>query len=82
MAIYLNLCLVDTQEVTAVAYPDQEVDHVADHHVPEVIAVHIRVVDLVRLMIDAIDVWAITIGHDSLTIVSVDVHFTMGSLSI
>lgn len=63
-------CLADIQEATAVAYPDPEVGLVVDHHGPEVIVAHIRVVDLVLSMIDATDVWAITIGHDSLTIVS------------
>lgn len=66
----MNKCLADTQGATAVAYPDPEVGHVVDHHALEAIAAPIHVVDLVRVMIDVIDVWAITIGHGSLTIVS------------
>lgn len=76
--------VADTQEATAVVCPDHEVGLVVDHG-PEAIdhGLEAIVVDLVRSMIDAIDVWAITIGHDSLTIVSVivSIHCTMDSLS-
>lgn len=65
----MNLCLADTQEATAVVYPGQEVGLVVDQG-PEAIVARIHAADLVRSMIVVIDVRAITIGHDSLTIVS------------